>query len=130
MAFLLDAYTEDEVPNAKGGVDKRSVLKLDPRLAPYKVAVLPLSRNAELTPKARAIAESLRKQWNVDFDDSCSIGKSYIRQEEMVTTNCVTIYFYTHDEHAVTVHERDSTTQERVAIDQLETYLAPRLIGC
>ena len=130
MAFLLDAYTEDEVPNAKGGVDKRSVLKLDPRLAPYKVAVLPLSRNAELTPKARAIAESLRKHWNVDFDDSGSIGKRYRRQEEIGTPYCVTIDFDTLDDHAVTVRERDSTTQERVAIDQLETYLAPRLIGC
>ena len=130
MAFLLDAYTEDEVPNAKGGVDKRSVLKLDPRLAPYKVAVLPLSRNAELTPKARAIAESLRKHWNVDFDDSGSIGKRYRRQEEIGTPYCVTIDFDTLDDHAVTVRDRDSTAQERVAIDKLETYLAPRLLGC
>src|SRR5690606_5552488 len=65
MAFLLDAFTEDEVPNAKGGVDKRTVLKLDPRLAPYKVAVLPLSRNSDLTPKAKDIAAMLRKHWNV-----------------------------------------------------------------
>src|SRR4051794_16843916 len=75
MAFLIDAYYEEEVPNAKGGTDKRVVLKLDPRLAPFKAAVLPLSRNADLTPKAKAVAELLRKHWNVDFDDAGSIGK-------------------------------------------------------
>ncbi|HEX4729542.1 MAG TPA: glycine--tRNA ligase, partial [Jatrophihabitans sp.] len=69
MAFLLEAYTEDEAPNAKGGVDKRTVLKLDPRLSPVKAAVLPLSRNADLSPVARDVAATLRKHWNVDFDD-------------------------------------------------------------
>jgi glycyl-tRNA synthetase len=130
MAFLVDAYTEDEVPNAKGGVDKRTVLKLDPRLAPYKVAVLPLSRNADLTPKARDIAASLRKHWNTDFDDAQSIGKRYRRQEEIGTPFCVTVDFDTLDDHAVTVRERDSMAQERIAIDKLESYLAARLIGC
>src|SRR3954451_2376643 len=65
MAFLIEAYTEDEAPNAKGGVDTRTVLKLDPRLAPVKAAVLPLSRNADLSPKARDLAAVLRKNWNV-----------------------------------------------------------------
>ncbi|MER7115550.1 glycine--tRNA ligase [Saccharomonospora azurea] len=130
MAFLVDAYTEDEVPNAKGGVDKRTVLKLDPRLAPFKVAVLPLSRNADLTPKARDIAAALRKHWNTDFDDAQSIGKRYRRQEEIGTPYCVTVDFDTLDDQAVTVRERDSMKQERVAIDKLESYLAARLIGC
>ncbi|MGW9478350.1 glycine--tRNA ligase [Saccharomonospora azurea] len=130
MAFLVDAYTEDEVPNAKGGVDKRTVLKLDPRLAPFKVAVLPLSRNADLTPKARDIAAALRKHWNTDFDDAQSIGKRYRRQEEIGTPYCVTVDFDTLDDQAVTVRERDSMEQERVAIDKLESYLAARLIGC
>lgn len=130
MAFLVDAYTEDEVPNAKGGVDKRTVLKLDPRLAPFKVAVLPLSRNADLTPKARDIAAALRKHWNTDFDDAQSIGKRYRRQEEIGTPYCVTVDFDTLDDHAVTVRERDSMAQERIAIDKLESYLAARLIGC
>ncbi|WP_277682167.1 His/Gly/Thr/Pro-type tRNA ligase C-terminal domain-containing protein, partial [Saccharomonospora azurea] len=130
MAFLGDAYTEDEVPNAKGGVDKRTVLKLDPRLAPFKVAVLPLSRNADLTPKARDIAAALRKHWNTDFDDAQSIGKRYRRQEEIGTPYCVTVDFDTLDDQAVTVRERDSMKQERVAIDKLESYLAARLIGC
>src|SRR3954463_8206995 len=74
MAFLIDAYYEEEVPNAKGGTDKRVVLKLDPRLSPFKVAVLPLSRNADLTPKAKEVAATLRKHWNVDFDDAQAIG--------------------------------------------------------
>ncbi|MPY79824.1 MAG: glycine--tRNA ligase, partial [Actinophytocola sp.] len=130
MAFLLDAYTEDEAPNAKGGVDKRVVLKLDRRLAPVKVAVLPLSRNADLSPKARDIATTLRKNWNVDFDDSGAIGRRYRRQDEIGTPFCVTIDFDSLDDHAVTVRERDMMTQERVAIDQLEGYLAARLIGC
>ncbi|MBN6037579.1 glycine--tRNA ligase [Amycolatopsis sp. 195334CR] len=130
MAFLVDAYTEDEVPNAKGGVDKRVVLKLDYRLAPYKVAVLPLSRNADLTPKARDVAAALRKHWHVDFDDAGSIGKRYRRQEEIGTPFCVTVDFDSLDDHAVTVRERDSMAQERVSIDQLQSYLGARLIGC
>ncbi|WP_116051809.1 glycine--tRNA ligase [Amycolatopsis palatopharyngis] len=130
MAFLLDAYTEDEVPNAKGGVDKRVVLKLDYRLSPVKAAVLPLSRNADLTPKARDIATKLRQHWNIEFDDAGSIGKRYRRQEEIGTPFCVTVDFDSLDDHAVTVRERDTMSQERVAIDKLESYLAARLIGC
>ncbi|MBF6394144.1 glycine--tRNA ligase, partial [Nocardia farcinica] len=74
MAFLVDAYAEDEAPNAKGGVDVRTVLRLDRRLAPVKAAVLPLSRNADLTPKAKDLAAQLRKHWNVEFDDAGAIG--------------------------------------------------------
>ncbi|MCU1684307.1 MAG: glyS [Amycolatopsis sp.] len=130
MAFLIDSYREYETPNAKGGVDKRVVLELDYRLSPYKVAVLPLSRNADLTPKAKAIGDMLRKHWNTDFDDAGSIGKRYRRQEEVGTPFCVTVDFDTLEDHAVTVRERDSMAQERVAIDKLESYLAARLIGC
>ncbi|MDV6012102.1 glycine--tRNA ligase [Haloechinothrix sp. LS1_15] len=130
MAFLIDAYTEEEVPNAKGGVDKRVVLKLDRRLAPIKVAVLPLSRNSDLTPKAQDIAAALRPHWNVEFDDAASVGKRYRRQDEIGTPFCVTVDFDTLEDHAVTVRERDDMTQERVAIDQLESYLAARLVGC
>ncbi|MDT7725970.1 MAG: glycyl-tRNA synthetase [Actinomycetota bacterium] len=130
MAFLVDAYKEYEVPNAKGGTDKRVVLELDYRLSPYKVAVLPLSRNADLTPKAREVAAMVRKHWNTDFDDAGSIGKRYRRQEEIGTPFCVTVDFDSLDDHAVTVRERDTMAQERVAIDKLESYLAARLIGC
>jgi glycyl-tRNA synthetase len=130
MAFLLDAYREDLAPNAKGGVDKRAVLSLDRRLAPVKVAVLPLSRNPDLTPKARDIAAVLRHHWNVDFDDAGAIGRRYRRQDEVGTPFCVTVDFDSLHDHAVTVRERDSMTQERVAVDKLERFLAGQLIGC
>jgi glycyl-tRNA synthetase len=130
MAFLIDAYAEDEAPNAKGGVDTRVVLRLDRRLAPVKAAVLPLSRNPELSPKARDLAAALRKHWNVDFDDAGAIGRRYRRQDEVGTPFCVTVDFDSLTDHAVTVRERDSMAQERVAMDQLESYLAARLIGC
>jgi len=129
MAFLMDAYTEDDAPNAKGGVDKRTVLRLDPRLAPVKVAVLPLSRNADLTPKARDLAVQLRRSWNCDFDDAGAIGRRYRRQDEVGTPFCVTVDFETLDDHAVTVRERDSMAQERIGLDQIVPYLAMRLVG-
>jgi glycyl-tRNA synthetase len=130
MAFLLDAYTEDEAPNTKGGMDKRVVLKLDRRLAPVKAAVLPLSRNADLTPRAKELAATLRQHWNVDFDDAGAIGKRYRRQDEIGTPFCLTVDFDTLEDNAVTVRERDSMAQERVVLDQVEAYLAARLIGC
>ncbi|HEX8511224.1 MAG TPA: glycine--tRNA ligase, partial [Propionibacteriaceae bacterium] len=102
MAFLVDAYTEDEAPNTKGGVDKRTVLKLDPRLAPVKAAVLPLSRNEALSPKARDLAASLRKLWNVEFDDAQAIGRRYRRQDEIGTPYCITVDFDTLEDDAVT----------------------------
>ncbi|GAA1282055.1 glycine--tRNA ligase [Saccharothrix xinjiangensis] len=129
MAFLLEAYTEDEAPNAKGGVDKRVVLRLDRRLAPVKAAVLPLSRNADLSPKARDLAAALRRHWNIEFDDAGAIGRRYRRQDEIGTPFCVTVDFDSLTDHAVTVRERDTMSQERVAMDQLESYLAARLIG-
>ncbi|MDT4936387.1 MAG: glycyl-tRNA synthetase [Pseudonocardiales bacterium] len=129
LAFLLDAYTEDEAPNAKGVLEKRTVLKLDRRLAPVKVAVLPLSRNAELSPKARDLAADLRANWNVEFDDTQAIGRRYRRQDEIGTPFCVTVDFDTLDDNAVTVRERDSMGQERVSLDQVEAYLAARLAG-
>ncbi|HZZ49035.1 MAG TPA: glycine--tRNA ligase [Pseudonocardia sp.] len=130
MAFLVDAYTEDEAPNAKGGVDKRVVLRLDRRLAPVKAAVLPLSRHADLSPKARDLAAALRRNWNVDFDDAGAIGRRYRRQDEIGTPFCVTVDFDSLTDHAVTIRERDTMSQERVALDQVESYLAARLLGC
>ena len=130
MAFLVDAYTEDEAPNAKGGVDKRTVLKLDPRLAPVKAAVLPLSRHADLSPKAKDLAAELRQNWNVEFDDAGAIGRRYRRQDEIGTPFCVTLDFDSLDDQAVTIRERDAMTQERVAISEVSNYLAVRLKGC
>jgi glycyl-tRNA synthetase len=130
LAFLLDAYNEDEAPDAKGKLEKRTVLKLDHRLAPIKVAVLPLSRNADLSPKARDVAALIRKRWNAEFDDAGSIGRRYRRQEEVGTPYCVTVDFESLTDNAVTVRERDSMKQERIGIDHLIGYLSERLTGC
>jgi glycyl-tRNA synthetase len=127
LVFLLDAYAEDEAPNTKGGVDKRVVLRLDPRLAPVKVAVLPLSRGERLSPVARDLATQLRKRWNVEFDDAGAIGRRYRRQDEIGTPYCVTVDFDSLDDQAVTVRDRDAMTQDRVAISQVESWLVPKI---
>jgi len=127
LTFLMDAYAEDEAPDAKGKPEKRTVLRLDPRLAPVKVAVLPLSRNADLSPKARDVAALLRKRWNTEFDDASAIGRRYRRQDEIGTPFCVTVDFDSLEDQAVTVRDRDTMTQERVGIDALADYLAGRL---
>ena len=129
MAFLADAYHEDEAPNTKGGVDKRTVLRLDRRLSPVKVAVLPLSRNEQLSPVARSLAADLRKFWNIEFDDAGAIGRRYRRQDEIGTPFCVTIDFDTLEDNAVTVRERDSMAQERISLDRVVGYLAEQLVG-
>ncbi len=129
MAFLVDAYYEDEAPNTKGGVDVRTVLRLDRRLAPVKAAVLPLSRHEDLSPLARDLATNLRKHWNVDFDDAGAIGRRYRRQDEIGTPFAITVDFDTPEDKAVTVRERDTMEQERVSLDRLEGYLAERLLG-
>jgi glycyl-tRNA synthetase len=129
MAFLMDAYHEDEAPNAKGGVDTRTVLRLDRRLAPVKVAVLPLSRNEQLSPVARELAADLREDWMIEFDDAGAIGRRYRRQDEIGTPFAVTVDFDTLDDKAVTVRERDTMAQERVSLDRLHGYLAERLRG-
>ncbi|MEL7974565.1 glycine--tRNA ligase [Isoptericola sp. F-RaC21] len=127
MAFLVEAYAEDEAPNTKGGVDKRTVLRLDPRLAPVKAAVLPLSRNEALSPKARDLAAELRRSWNVDFDDAGAIGRRYRRQDEIGTPFCVTVDFDTLDDDAVTIRHRDTMAQERVSLAKVTGYLAEHL---
>jgi glycyl-tRNA synthetase len=127
LTFLMDAYAEDEAPDAKGKLEKRTVLRLDPRLAPVKAAVLPLSRNADLSPKARDVAALLRKRWNTEFDDASAIGRRYRRQDEIGTPFCVTVDFDSLEDQAVTVRDRDTMTQERVGIDALADYLAGRL---
>jgi glycyl-tRNA synthetase len=111
-------------------MEKRAVLKLDHRLAPIKAAVLPLSRNADLSPKARDLAAQLRKNWNIDFDDAGAIGRRYRRQDEIGTPYCITVDFETLEDNAVTIRDRDTMAQERIGLDQVEAWLAPRLLGC
>jgi glycyl-tRNA synthetase len=122
MAFLIASYTEDEV-----GGESRTVLKLDPRLAPYKVAVLPLSKKDTLTPTAREVLHTLQPHFMTDYDETQSIGRRYRRQDEIGTPYAVTVDFETLEDKAVTIRDRDSLEQVRVPIDRLVTELRDRL---
>lgn len=121
LAFLDNAYTEEMV-----GDDTRVVLKLDKRLSPVKVAVLPLSKKEELTTPALAIWKNLSKKWMTEYDTSQSIGKRYRRQDEIGTPYCVTVDFDTLTDNAVTVRDRDTMKQERVKIEDLEKFLTEK----
>ena len=127
LAFLLAAYDEEEVPNDKGGTESRTVLRLHPRLAPVKVAVLPLSKNEKLVPVADEVADALRGELMIDVDVTGSIGRRYRRQDEIGTPLCVTVDFDTLDDRAVTIRDRDSMAQARVPIDGLLRELRDRL---
>jgi len=118
MAFLMAAYDEEEVRG-----ETRTVLRLHPRLAPYKVAVLPLSKKPELTEPARAVLRQLQPLFMCDYDETQAIGRRYRRQDELGTPFCVTFDFESVDDGAVTVRERDSMEQERVPVDELAGYL-------
>jgi glycyl-tRNA synthetase len=122
FAFLIDAYTEEEVNG-----ESRVVLKLDPRLAPVKVAVLPLSKKPDLVETTQKVADSIRGRWPIEIDVTQSIGRRYRRQDEIGTPFCVTVDFDSLDDHQVTVRDRDTMQQDRIAIDRLEVYLADRL---
>ncbi len=122
FAFLIDAYTEETVND-----EIRTVLKLDHRLAPYKVAVLPLSKKAELMEPAKRLGNELRKHWMIEIDVTQSIGRRYRRQDEIGTPYCVTVDFETLDDSAVTVRDRDTMVQDRIAMDGLVDYLSERL---
>ena len=128
LAFLVDAYRAEEAPTASGKVERRVVLRLHHALAPVKVAVLPLSRNEKLVPTAREVSAVLKRRYAAQYDDAGSIGKRYRRQDEVGTPFCVTVDFQTVEEdRAVTVRDRDTMTQDRVAIDRLPAYLDERL---
>ncbi|MEC7899222.1 MAG: glycine--tRNA ligase [Actinomycetota bacterium] len=124
MAFLMDAYDEEEVNG-----EVRNVLKLDHRLAPYKVAVLPLSKKDELIEPSKQVLELVQPHWMCDYDQTQAIGRRYRRQDEIGTPYCVTIDFETIEDKAVTVRERDSMNQDRVSINELVDYLSSRLVS-
>lgn len=129
LAFLYDAYRVETAPDADGTAQSRVVLKLDRRLAPYKVAVLPLSKKAELTPVAEQLFSDLTQHWMCEYDETQSIGRRYRRQDEIGTPYCVTVDFESLEDQAVTVRDRDTMVQDRVSIDQLQRYLSERLGG-
>jgi glycyl-tRNA synthetase len=121
LAFLSEAYTEEALPNN----DSRVVLKLHPALAPYKAAVLPLSK--KLSEQASAIYQELAKDLNVEYDETGSIGKRYRRQDEIGTPYCVTIDFDTETDGAVTVRDRDTMEQVRIPVSELSGYLTDKV---
>jgi glycyl-tRNA synthetase len=122
FAFLIDAYNEEEVAG-----EKRTVLKLHHRLAPYKVAVLPLSKKPELIEPAEKIIAGLRNHWMAELDITQSIGRRYRRQDEIGTPYCVTVDFDSLEDGAVTVRDRDTMAQDRISMDAVEGYLMAKL---
>jgi glycyl-tRNA synthetase len=127
MAFLVDAYSEETVTNSKGEPETRVVLKLDKRLTPYKAAVLPLFKKDGLGEIAKDVADELRKNFVIDYDEAGAIGRRYRRQDEIGTPFCITIDHDTKDDNAVTVRDRDTMEQTRVKIDELTGWLAGKL---
>jgi len=123
LAFLIDAYREDEIAGRK-----RVYLALHPALAPVKAAVLPLLRNRpEVVELARKLHKGLRRRWKVIYNDTAGIGRLYRRQDEVGTPFCITVDVQSLEDQQVTVRWRDTTAQDRVPIDRVESYLAERL---
>jgi len=122
LAFLVDAYTEEEV---KG--ETRTVLALHPKLAPIKAAILPLVKKEPVVEIAKKLYEELRKEFFVEYDDGGTVGKRYRRQDEIGTPYCFTIDFETVDDKAVTVRDRDSMAQERIPISSVAEFLRKKL---
>ena len=126
LAVICSAYAEDEV-----GGEKRNFLKFSPRIAPIKVAVLPLLKNKEqLTSVARGIFEDLQKRYNVMYDAAGAIGRRYRRADEVGIPFCITVDFETvEDDAGVTIRDRDTTEQIRLPIDELIPYLSKKIDG-
>ena len=120
LTFLCSAYDEEEL---EGG-DVRTVMRFHPALAPVKIGVLPLSK--KLNAQAEEVYTKLSKYYNCEFDDRGTIGKRYRRQDEIGTPYCITYDFDSNEDHCVTIRERDSMEQVRVAIDDLEEYFRHR----
>ena len=131
MAFLVDAYTEEEAPTASGGTERRVLLKLHSKLSPIKVAILPLSRNEKLKPLALDVHKIVQSSSSitgaVQYDDAQSIGRRYLRQDEIGTPLCVTVDFDSLDDKAVTIRDRDTMVQDRIPIADLSQELSKRL---
>ncbi len=120
LAFMCDAYQEEQLEN-----DSRIVLNLHPTLAPYKACILPL--NKKLAPQAMTLFSQLASDFSVDYDEAGSIGKRYRRQDAIGTPYCVTFDFDSLEDNCVTIRDRDTMTQERVAISEINEYVAKRI---
>jgi glycyl-tRNA synthetase len=124
LAFLCDAYSEDEAPNEQGVMDQRIVLRLHPRLSPIKAAVLPLVKKETMPEIARELYGELKSHFNVFYDEKDSIGRRYRRQDEVGTPFCITIDSTTLEDRTVTIRERDSLTQRRLRIEDCREEIA------
>jgi glycyl-tRNA synthetase len=129
LIILLDAYDEEETVDVNGKADTRVVLRLHPRVAPYKAAVLPLMKKPELSGVARRLFDQIEAETSylIDYDETANIGKRYRRQDEIGTPFCLTVDYDTIEDQAVTVRDRDSMDQQRVAIDQIVPFLRERI---
>jgi glycyl-tRNA synthetase len=128
LVVLLEAYHEEAAPTSEEGeTASRVVMKFPKALAPYKIAVLPLSKKPELSGFAEEIAANLRKKWTTDYDETQSIGRRYRRQDEIGTPYCVTVDFDSLNDKKVTVRDRDTMQQDRIAIAELDAYFADQL---
>ncbi|KKR27899.1 hypothetical protein A2Y27_02110 [candidate division CPR2 bacterium GWD1_39_7] len=125
LVALLSAYEEEEIGSGDK-IEIRTVLKLPKELAPYKIAILPLSKNEDLISKAKEVFDLLKTSYMCDYDETQSIGKRYRRQDEIGTPYCVTIDFNTLKDNAVTVRDRDTMKQDRVGIGSLKEYLGEK----
>ncbi len=124
FALLDAAYSVDEAPTAKGGVEKRVVLRLSKQMAPIQVAVFPLlSNRSELVGLAREVYNKLSKEFRVFYDSSGAIGRRYRRQDQIGTPYCITVDFQSLEDNTVTVRDRDSMKQVRVGIEELIDHL-------
>ena len=126
LAFLVDAYDEEVLVDGKGKEDIRTVLRLHPALAPFKAAVLPLSK--KLSPVAEPIFEELSKYFNVDYDAAGSIGKRYRREDEIGTPFSICVDFDTETDNCVTIRDRDTMEQIRIPVDQVKEYIESKLV--
>ena len=121
LAFLVDAYDEEELEDG----DSRTVLRFHPALAPFKAAILPLSK--KLSEKANEVYDLLRQDFNVDYDEAGSIGKRYRREDEIGTPFCITVDFDTMEDNTVTVRDRDTMEQFRISIDEIQVFLKEKI---
>jgi glycyl-tRNA synthetase len=127
MAFLVDAYNEEEAPTADGKLETRVVLKFHPKLAPIKAAIFPLVNRDGMPELAKKIEHELRPHLRVFYDDSGAVGRRYRRQDEVGTPYCITVDSQTLQDQTVTIRDRDSMVQERIASDQLLPYLLNKI---
>ena len=130
LAFLSDAYEEISGGRGEAGAEVETVLRLNPRLAPYKAAVLPLAKKGGLPEVAQDLYKEIRKCYSADYDEARSIGRRYRRQDEVGTPWCITVDFDTLEDQAVTIRDRDTMTQERVALSQVRNWIRDKMDEC